>query len=53
MTTEDFIKSLSDPLAEALNQFGYWFSAEKDTETQKIFEFTSADAPSLEVRIDK
>ena len=53
MITEEFIKSLSTPLAEALVQFGYWMTEERDTETQKIFEFTSQDAPRMEVRLDK
>ena len=50
---EEFIERLSTPLAEALVQFGYSFVAERESDTSRIFEFISADAPNLEVRIDK
>ena len=51
--TEDFIVKLSTPLAEALSLFGYWLTEERVSDTAIIFEFTSQDAPRLEVRIDK
>jgi len=53
MILEDFIERLNSPLAEALGNFGYWMTEERDTDTQKIFEFISVDAPRIEVRIDK
>ena len=50
---EDFLKKLSSPLAEALGQFDYYFAAESVTDTERIFEFLSADNPRIEVRIER
>jgi len=52
-TIDDFIESLSNPLATALAPFGYWLTEESTTDTQIVFEFTSSEAPRIEVRIDK
>lgn len=50
---EEFIKKLSSPLADALAQFNYSFTAEeRESDTAIIFEFTSQEAPRIEVRID-
>ena len=53
MKIEEFIEKLNEPLAGALCQFGYWFTGERESDTAIIFEFTSQEAPRIEVRIDK
>ncbi len=50
---EEFIKKLSPPLADVLEKFGYSVNDERVADGQKIFEFTSSDAPRIEVRLDK
>jgi len=52
-TIDDFIESLSTPLANCLVNYGYWLTGESTTDTQIVFEFTSSKAPRMEVRIDK
>jgi len=41
---------ISEPICEALGKLGFWFTGERHLDDYAIFEFTSDDLPTIEIK---